>query len=425
MLANRNTDAANAPPPTAGEVVARRDRRLHILATRRDALGYVSVQEIEAALRPLISDVDRTSAMLERQSYTPWLIAIGAAADARRWAETDRRHVDRVPDPRWERGADLVEQQLRAAEGARPSFPPRRDPTDAFASDQASWYRLQIQFYWDLIDGDAAAGRRRIEQISRHRRHVPPVLRGTPESGEALCAVVDGNDEVGPPVPEPELSLHEIGNVLIAAQAVALGGTRQAAQQWSAWFNAHWPAHLLQAPEWPVLAHRVRGLLDCRTGDLSGAMRWLAEAILVADRIGSPVESALARIQYAELMAFDPRFDSPARWRETVNAGTERCRSLRIPHEHHAYLARRAATLGRFDSMSNDRAPSSSVPTTLTAREVEVLRLFSLGNSYRQAAQTLGVEWRTVQSHAYNAYQKLGVSSKIAAVSAASHRQLL
>jgi DNA-binding NarL/FixJ family response regulator len=61
----------------------------------------------------------------------------------------------------------------------------------------------------------------------------------------------------------------------------------------------------------------------------------------------------------------------------------------------------------------------------LTPREVEVIRLFRDGCSYRDAAAVLGVGWRTVQSHAYNAYRKLGVSSRMAAVSAAARMRLI
>jgi ATP/maltotriose-dependent transcriptional regulator MalT len=210
----------------------------------------------------------------------------------------------------------------------------------------------------------------------------------------------------------------------MAAEAVAIGGTRERAAEWSAWFDAVWPGHVLRAPAWPVLVHRVRGLLASRTGDAMAALRWLEEAVVLADEIESPVESAIARVQYAELLTVDPPPNARQRWTELLRVGTEQCRALGIPPEHHAYRARIAATLGRFDVMPCAVAPD--LPDSgLTPREVEVIRLFRDGLSYREAAGVLGVGWRTVQSHAYNAYQKLGVSSRIAAVTEAARLQLI
>ena len=52
----------------------------------------------------------------------------------------------------------------------------------------------------------------------------------------------------------------------------------------------------------------------------------------------------------------------------------------------------------------------------LTPRESEVLRLVAAGRSDKQAAATLGTSVRTVQKHLENAYTKLGVSNRTAAV---------
>jgi DNA-binding CsgD family transcriptional regulator len=52
----------------------------------------------------------------------------------------------------------------------------------------------------------------------------------------------------------------------------------------------------------------------------------------------------------------------------------------------------------------------------LTARELDVLRLLSVGCSYAQAAQRLGISKHTVTSHIKNAYRKLDVHTAAAAV---------
>jgi len=52
----------------------------------------------------------------------------------------------------------------------------------------------------------------------------------------------------------------------------------------------------------------------------------------------------------------------------------------------------------------------------LTARELDVLRLLSLGCSYAQIAVRLGISRHTVGSHIKNAYRKLDVHTGAAAV---------
>ncbi len=52
----------------------------------------------------------------------------------------------------------------------------------------------------------------------------------------------------------------------------------------------------------------------------------------------------------------------------------------------------------------------------LTARELDVLRLLSVGCSYAQVAEQLGISRHTVTSHIKNAYRKLDVHTAAAAV---------
>jgi DNA-binding NarL/FixJ family response regulator len=61
----------------------------------------------------------------------------------------------------------------------------------------------------------------------------------------------------------------------------------------------------------------------------------------------------------------------------------------------------------------------------LTVRESQVLQLMARGLTYKGAAAELGVGWRTVQTHAQNAYAKLGVRSKIEALRVATELRLL
>lgn len=71
-------------------------------------------------------------------------------------------------------------------------------------------------------------------------------------------------------------------------------------------------------------------------------------------------------------------------------------------------------------------APSApaTYPAGLTAREVQVLRLVAGGLSDAQVAEKLYVSPRTVGSHLYSIYNKLGVASRTAAARFATDHNL-
>lgn len=96
----------------------------------------------------------------------------------------------------------------------------------------------------------------------------------------------------------------------------------------------------------------------------------------------------------------DVRFDVLVRAIRTVAAGG----TLLLP----------AITERAVRSLAHPKRtfPSAGVPDALTAREVEVLRLFAAGYSNREIAQALAVAEGTVKNHVHSILQKLGVRDR-------------
>ncbi|HEX5936917.1 MAG TPA: response regulator transcription factor [Actinomycetota bacterium] len=73
--------------------------------------------------------------------------------------------------------------------------------------------------------------------------------------------------------------------------------------------------------------------------------------------------------------------------------------------------------LGRFVRRAREGAEVAAV---LTAREQQVLELLSDGRTMRQIATRLGISPRTVETHVAKLYRKLGVRTRVQAVSRAA-----
>lgn len=61
----------------------------------------------------------------------------------------------------------------------------------------------------------------------------------------------------------------------------------------------------------------------------------------------------------------------------------------------------------------------------LTPREIDLLREFAMGKSYREAAEAMNISVTTVRTHTGNLYRKLGVKSGLRAVSIAKEHGLI
>ena len=54
--------------------------------------------------------------------------------------------------------------------------------------------------------------------------------------------------------------------------------------------------------------------------------------------------------------------------------------------------------------------------TTLTKRELEILRLVQRGRRNREIAHEIGIEEKTVKNHINSIYSKLGIASRVEAM---------
>jgi DNA-binding NarL/FixJ family response regulator len=78
--------------------------------------------------------------------------------------------------------------------------------------------------------------------------------------------------------------------------------------------------------------------------------------------------------------------------------------------------------LGRFAQQARE---GSEVQASLTQREQEILAMVSQGATMQQVARRLGISPRTVETHMAKLYRKLGVRTRVQAVSRAAHLGLI
>lgn len=79
----------------------------------------------------------------------------------------------------------------------------------------------------------------------------------------------------------------------------------------------------------------------------------------------------------------------------------------------------------RVLSQANAPKATSSEPTHLTERELEVLKAVARGERSKEIAVHLDISERTVKAHLASIYTKLGVDSRAAAIAVASKNGLL
>ena len=154
-------------------------------------------------------------------------------------------------------------------------------------------------------------------------------------------------------------------------------------------------------------AHAL-GAVRLAEGDARGALAKLRDALAAWHELDAPYEAArtrelmsLAHSSLGDTDSAELEIEAAGRVFEQLGAATD--------------LARIKAT--------ESASPAAAIDT-LTAREVEVLRLVATGKTNRTIATALGISEKTIARHVSNIFMKLGVSSRAAATAYAYEHDL-
>ncbi len=320
---------------------------------------------------------------------SPWLRALGALA-------TSSAHPWRQADAAVFRLAIEHRDEGSAA------------PIDAGRNYLAGWRAALLRLHRAVRHRDQAEAQEALQGLEGLRTSV----HGGFTDGFAVAEAVadtrhptDGGAALAPPA---TISLLNLELVLAGSEYVAFHGDQASAAAWLARLASALPRAVRTSLAWPVARDRVEGLLKVRTGDVRGGVASLRAAVQWCDAAGYLIEGALSRLQLGEILALSERPSSAHQSGGLRSAGIEVLQRHGLDPTAPAYAATRAFSLGRGASAA-----------LLAPREVQVLKLLADGMTYREAADALGVQWRTVQTHAYHAYSKLGVTRRLAAVETA------
>jgi DNA-binding NarL/FixJ family response regulator len=90
-----------------------------------------------------------------------------------------------------------------------------------------------------------------------------------------------------------------------------------------------------------------------------------------------------------------------------------------------AYITKDRAIQDVVQALREATAEPTATDQTLTARELEILRLVEIGKDANAIAAELGVSVYTVRTHLQNTFEKLGAHSQIEALAIARKRSVL
>lgn len=238
-----------------------------------------------------------------------------------------------------------------------------------------------------------------------------------------LVALGEGDHERAAPVYEESLAisyeLQDKGGVadsLLGMGWVALGGrdAERAIALFREGLGVYWEVGNL-----PGLAFCLEGLacVVSTQGNWAGAARLFSSAEALRNAVGAPL-ALWIQANYGPHMAVVRSRLQAGAFAEAWADGQAMDPQRAIEYALEPELTRvqfRSGSLPAEVAVSSPTVPVLEYPAGLTAREVEVLRLVAQGLTDAQVAEQLVVSARTVSSHLYSIYSKLGVSSRTAA----------
>lgn len=158
-----------------------------------------------------------------------------------------------------------------------------------------------------------------------------------------------------------------------------------------------------------AMAAQAQGVVQLTEGDARAALGSLRQAFDGWQRVGAPYDSARIRV----LMGIACR-----------TFGDDEGAALELEAAKAAFAELGAAPdVARVVALMHGAAQKNSPP--LTKRELQVLRLMAAGKTNRAIAEELHLSEKTVDRHASNIFNKLGVPSRAAATAYAYKHNLI
>jgi DNA-binding CsgD family transcriptional regulator len=310
-------------------------------------------------------------------------LSAAAALDAHPWRADD---------------AKAFESAIQVAHGAEGGVP------DLGSGNWLAHARVRVLELWSSLQ------RRPDEDVDEREAILAAIAEGLPSNFssyvDALSALVSVS-ETGMPRKTPEFpvpSLVNLAAILASCEADAVGPDEPATR--AQWAESHLLPRARTSLEWPTSTDRVIALLMLRAGEFGRARELMESAISFASVAGYPIESALARLQLAEIIAQTDKLSRIENWETLRSEAWVDLQRRGVPPAPHAYRVSQVLAWRR----------SRSVGEILTPRESQVLDLLARWLTYRAIADELGIGSRTVQTHAIAIYAKLGVHSRLDAL---------
>ncbi len=386
-----------------------------IVAHHNLALNLLLADHRDEAIHEALAGRDLARRLGLERRYAPYLA--GVAADAM------------FRSGRWDEAAALADDSLAAVPGSRSvlylvAVRARLHAGRGETNDAADRLEAAARLAGDDPDPDLAA-------YVALANSEAALLSGLPAEAVEAAGVgmqaLEGSDDAGSEI--PLLAVAAEATAELAADAVAGREADRARTLAADAATLAGRARELAAvsPTRSALALAARAEAEAaRAAGEPAVDRWGA-AVEAADDAGLVFSGAAARVRYAEAMLLSRSAREPA------------AMAIRSARDAAVWLGAvplldRVLELARRARVDLDRAPVEALAaeasrprpaSTLSERELEVLRLVAQGRSNGQIADELFITRKTASTHVTHILDKLGVSSRLEAAMTASRLGLL